>query len=714
MSFDDRGDDGSSGRATTHRRQFLRGISAAGIAGVVAGCLGGGDDDTPTPTTESGNGNGNGDDDDTTPTESTAFTIRSVDPSEASAHRPNPIEITATIENGGSASAEETVELSVDSTVLASTDLSLDGGQVEDISLDVNTEELDPGEYEFTVATAEDDASGTLTAEPFLDPPRNLLSFDAEQPLQLSIGSNTITGVLDNPYLSAIESVETTLVVPDGWEADPGTVSVDSIEPRVPTSVEWEVSVPESAVEEHQLTVELSYSALGETAELSTDLSVTVSLPVSIPFGMDCGGTHTDEAVEIDGLAYQPAADVAQGVTLRTQPFGEEGETLYQGRQLTDEEVWWPDGVSTSPVPEEFPGALSDVRPLAVEEDRGTAPDVANTPHDPLYWTEQYGTDLAYEFSVPNGTYDVTVHLAEVWWAGEGQRVFDLSVGGETVAEGLDLYAEHGPDTAVQFTTEVEVSGSTLTVSTTSQEGPAKIAGIEIREAGNAPAFDGGESFDPTPADNRAVYNFEQPPSEDDAWTVEQDDLGPRDISYGSYNSVGIEADTTGEGPLATAEIPDGDGPVESISVFLRETESSTGHGVQIINGSGSMEVGFALDNPQWFAVDADSGPVGSKLWDPQDDSFPPDEEIPWDQFYQQWVYVRLDFDWEAGTCDLNIRNLEAPVDDPAVVTYQGTRNLLEGEGAAEIHLSNYNIGGGQGFVATDACYAWFDDIRVK
>jgi hypothetical protein len=126
------------------------------------------------------------------------------------------------------------------------------------------------------------------------------------------------------------------------------------------------------------------------------------------------------------------------------------------------------------------------------------------------------------------------------------------------------------------------------------------------------------------------------------------------------------------------------------------------------------MEVGFALDNPQWFAVDSDSGPVGSKLWDPQDDSFPPDEEIPWDQFYQQWVYVRLDFDWEAGTYDLNIRNLEAPVDNSAIVTYQGTRNLLEGEGAAEIHLSNYNIGGGQGFVATDACYAWFDDIRVK
>ncbi|PSQ26688.1 hypothetical protein BRD03_09340 [Halobacteriales archaeon QS_9_68_17] len=311
MPFDDRGDDGSSGRATSHRRQFLKGIGTAGLAGMVAGCLGG-DDDTPTPTTESGNGNGNGNGDDTTPTESPAFTIRSVDPSETSARRPNLIEITATIENGGSASAEETVELSADGTVLASTDLSLDAGQIEGVPLEVNTEDLDPGEYEFTVTTAEDDASGTLTVEPFLDPPRNLLSFEAEQPLQLSVGTNTITAVLNNPYLSPVEDVEATLVVPDGWESDPGTVSVDSVDPAVPASVEWEVSVPESAAGEQQLTVELSYSSLGETAELSTDLSVTVSLPLSVPFGMDCGGAHTDEVVEIDGLAYQPAADVAQ------------------------------------------------------------------------------------------------------------------------------------------------------------------------------------------------------------------------------------------------------------------------------------------------------------------------------------------------------------------------------------------------------------------
>jgi PKD repeat protein len=89
---------------------------------------------------------------------------------------------------------------------------------------------------------------------------------------------------------------------------------------------------------------------------------------------------------------------------------------------------------------------------------------VANTTDDPLYRTECYGTDFAYEFDVDPGRYRVTVQFAEIYWNNPDRRVFDVDAGGESLATDLDVYDEVGADTALVRGRTVRSTDGTLTV----------------------------------------------------------------------------------------------------------------------------------------------------------------------------------------------------------------------------------------------------------
>jgi glucose/arabinose dehydrogenase len=121
-----------------------------------------------------------------------------------------------------------------------------------------------------------------------------------------------------------------------------------------------------------------------------------------------------------------------------------------------------------------------------------TGDSIENTEHDALYQSEFYGTDLSFEIDIPNGTYDVRLHFAEIWWGpdnpagdgGVGSRVFDVAVQGRTIRENLDIYDEVGPKAAlVETASGVEVTDGTLTISMTTSADKSKISGIEIRRA---------------------------------------------------------------------------------------------------------------------------------------------------------------------------------------------------------------------------------------
>jgi glucose/arabinose dehydrogenase/type 1 glutamine amidotransferase len=174
-----------------------------------------------------------------------------------------------------------------------------------------------------------------------------------------------------------------------------------------------------------------------------TAQSPTTTGDLSAPYGLNCGGVETGGTVEIDGLTFE-----------------------------------------NTPGPEV---AVNGADSFSTETE-----DFDNTGNDLLYQTELFGLDISFDIGIDSGTYDVTLHFAEIWWgsnnpAGEGgvdSRVFDVSVQGETVLEGFDIYDEVGANAAItEVVTGVEVDDGTLTISGTAQADSAKFSGIEIRES---------------------------------------------------------------------------------------------------------------------------------------------------------------------------------------------------------------------------------------
>ncbi|MGB8522602.1 MAG: malectin domain-containing carbohydrate-binding protein [Candidatus Acidiferrales bacterium] len=107
---------------------------------------------------------------------------------------------------------------------------------------------------------------------------------------------------------------------------------------------------------------------------------------------------------------------------------------------------------------------------------------IANTPDPTLYQTERYG-DFSYQFTVPNGIYGVTLKFAEIYWSGVGQRVFNVAINGTAVLSDFDIVAAAGaPDTAIDKTFPVTVSGGTITIQfTTGTADLPKVSAIEIK-----------------------------------------------------------------------------------------------------------------------------------------------------------------------------------------------------------------------------------------
>lgn len=95
----------------------------------------------------------------------------------------------------------------------------------------------------------------------------------------------------------------------------------------------------------------------------------------------------------------------------------------------------------------------------AIAESWGT-PAIDNTVDDPLYWTyranvgsttPQASRILTYNLPVPNGTVNLRLHFAEVYWgapglgaAGPGKRVFDVTVNGQKFLQDFDITAATG------------------------------------------------------------------------------------------------------------------------------------------------------------------------------------------------------------------------------------------------------------------------------
>ena len=113
-----------------------------------------------------------------------------------------------------------------------------------------------------------------------------------------------------------------------------------------------------------------------------------------------------------------------------------------------------------------------------------TTDPIGNTQDDPLYQAERYG-NFSYQFDVPDGRYDVTLHFAEIFFsAPAGQRRFDVSIEGALVLDNYDVYAVAGHDVAVAVTfPDILVTDGQLTIDFTTITGNAKVSAIDIQAA---------------------------------------------------------------------------------------------------------------------------------------------------------------------------------------------------------------------------------------
>ncbi len=118
--------------------------------------------------------------------------------------------------------------------------------------------------------------------------------------------------------------------------------------------------------------------------------------------------------------------------------------------------------------------------------------DIVNTADDALYQSERFG-NFSYSLPLPGGSYQVTLHFAEIWWGtpaagsgGAGSRRFNVDAEGQRKLSEYDIFARAGG--ALRAVTEsftVSVIDGTLNINFTSgSSDQAKVSAIEVVPSG--------------------------------------------------------------------------------------------------------------------------------------------------------------------------------------------------------------------------------------
>jgi Malectin domain/Fibronectin type III domain len=108
---------------------------------------------------------------------------------------------------------------------------------------------------------------------------------------------------------------------------------------------------------------------------------------------------------------------------------------------------------------------------------------IASTIDDALYQSKRYG-NVTYTIPVPNGTYQVTLKFAEIWWSARWQRLFDVLLEGVQVIANLDLYRQVRKNRTYDRTFTTQVTDGHLTIQFRTDQDNATIAEGCISEDG--------------------------------------------------------------------------------------------------------------------------------------------------------------------------------------------------------------------------------------
>lgn len=122
----------------------------------------------------------------------------------------------------------------------------------------------------------------------------------------------------------------------------------------------------------------------------------------------------------------------------------------------------------------DFVGGEGGVTSDAVSDADGSA----------VFTSERYG-EFTYEIPITNQRVSVELNFVEMYWTAAGSRSFNVSIEGQSVINGLDLYSIVGHDalyTPDAF--EVNVSDSSLTIDVETVEDNGTLSGILVRSIG--------------------------------------------------------------------------------------------------------------------------------------------------------------------------------------------------------------------------------------
>ena len=110
----------------------------------------------------------------------------------------------------------------------------------------------------------------------------------------------------------------------------------------------------------------------------------------------------------------------------------------------------------------------------------GTDVSVKGTDNDPIYQTQRIGIE-AYKFDVPNGTYELSLLLAEL--KTKESNVMDIHVNGKNLWSSLNLKKQYGGDRGVvkRYLITVEDDNG-VTVDFKATKGKTRLSGIKLRK----------------------------------------------------------------------------------------------------------------------------------------------------------------------------------------------------------------------------------------
>ncbi|WP_189362655.1 malectin domain-containing carbohydrate-binding protein, partial [Algibacter mikhailovii] len=139
-----------------------------------------------------------------------------------------------------------------------------------------------------------------------------------------------------------------------------------------------------------------------------------------------------------------------------------------------------------------------------------------------LYQSERSASPPVFGYNIPlaNGTYEVSLYFAEIWWGatggaegGLGKRIFDVAIEGDTLLDNYDINADVGAQTAVVKTFTVTVTDGVLDMDfdATGSDGvnQPKLSAIEIlgQAINQAPVALAGSDLTSGPAPLTIAFN---------------------------------------------------------------------------------------------------------------------------------------------------------------------------------------------------------------